>query len=57
MSEPEPTEVVPTMSPPIIPMTTVATGRAVRSWTTPWRVCPWRRSRAKRRIMPAAPMS
>ena len=46
ISEPEPTEVMPTMTPPTMPMITVGTGRTCRSWTTPVRSWPLRRSRA-----------
>jgi len=35
ISEPDPTEVIPTMTPPTMPMATVARGRSVTSCTTP----------------------
>ena len=38
MSDPDPTEVIPTMSPPTMPTATVGRGRAVTLWTRPTRV-------------------
>ena len=45
ISEPEPTEVMPTISPPTMPIATVGTGRRVTSAIFPVLACPDRRSR------------
>ena len=44
ISEPEPTEVMPTISPPTMPISTVGTGRMVTSAILPVRGRPDRRS-------------
>ena len=45
ISEPEPTEVSPTISPPIMPMAMVGSGRTCTCWMVPIRRWPDRRSR------------
>jgi hypothetical protein len=57
ISEPEPTDVIPTTIPPIIPTTTVGTGRATTSCTLIVRRSPLRRSSTNRSTIAAAPTS
>jgi hypothetical protein len=44
ISEPAPTDVMPTIRPPIMPISTVGTGRSVTSRIAPVRARPDRRS-------------
>ena len=55
--DPEPTEVRPTISPPIMPIATVGTGRTATSAILPVRGRPDRRSRMNRSTMAIAPVS
>ncbi len=57
ISEPDPTEVRPTISPPVMPMATVGSGRRATSATWPVRACPDRRSSTARATMAIAPAS
>jgi hypothetical protein len=55
--DPEPTDVMPTMTPPMMPISTVGMGRTVILCTVPVRWLPDRRSRMYRNTMAAAPTS
>jgi hypothetical protein len=55
ISDPAPTEVMPTTSPPNAPMTTVGSGRSVSSCSEPVRSWPALLSKTQRIAMAAAP--
>ena len=57
ISDPEPTDVIPTTMPPMIPMARVGSGRVMTSETNRSRPLPERRSMTKRSAIAPAPMS
>jgi hypothetical protein len=57
ISDPEPTDVIPTMTPPIMPIATVSSGRGVMSPSWARRCCPLRQSSTYRSTIAPAPTS